>query len=267
MRTLLGALALLTTPALAVDANSTDPQAIMAAVEDRAEGDKVKAKMSIVITDRAGRERTRVVQTRAIDFAGGRKQLMIFESPADVRNTGLLSVDYDDGGKDDDQWLYLPSLNKSTRISSGDRSGSFMGTDLSYADMTRADPKHYEYTIIQQSAQVDGAECWLMESRPKTDKARTETGYLKSHIWVDKKRLMPLQVKAWVRKGKKLKFIKFGDIKVIEGLNIPHKISAMTKRGKKRESTTVIQFSNFSLNNADVSDEGFNQRALEKGLQ
>ena len=40
--------------------------------------------------------------------------------PGDVANTGLLSIDYDDGAKDDDQWLYLPSLKKTTRISSGD---------------------------------------------------------------------------------------------------------------------------------------------------
>ena len=32
---------------------------------------------------------------------------MRFSAPADVKNTGLLSVDYDDGAKDDDQWLYL----------------------------------------------------------------------------------------------------------------------------------------------------------------
>ena len=62
---------------------------------------------------------------------------MIFESPSDVQNTGLLSVDYD-GAKDDDQWLYLPSLHKATRISSGDKSGSFMGTDFTYSDMTQA---------------------------------------------------------------------------------------------------------------------------------
>ena len=74
-----------------------------------------------------------------MEFDKGTRQLMMFESPADVRNTGMLSIDYKDGNKDDDQWLYLPSLNKSTRISSGDKSGSFMGTDLSYADMTRAD--------------------------------------------------------------------------------------------------------------------------------
>ena len=52
-----------------------------------------------------------------------RRQLMIFQAPADVRNMGMLSVDYDDAKKDDDQYLYLPSLKKTTRISSGDKSG------------------------------------------------------------------------------------------------------------------------------------------------
>ncbi len=249
-----------------VSTDETDPARIMAAVEARARGDKVKGEMVITITDRSGRERERVVRTRALLFDGGTRQLMIFESPPDVKGTGLLSTDYDDGAKDDDQWLYLPSLHKSTRISSGDKSGSFMGTDFTYSDMTRADPTHYEYKMLKQTVQAAGEDCWLIESRPKTKKVKKETGYLKTHVWVSKSKLMPLQAKMWVTAGKKIKLVRFEDIKDVGGILVPHTLKARTKRGDTVESTTVLRFQKLSHGNADVAEGDFSQRALEKGL-
>ena len=42
---------------------------------------------------------------------------------------------------DDDQYLYLPSLDKSKRISGGQKNQRFMGTELTYADMESRDLK------------------------------------------------------------------------------------------------------------------------------
>ena len=256
----------LAVPAYAISPSETDPQAIMDAVEAIDVPDKVRSRIVMKVMDGAGRERSRVVRSIAMNFAEGTKQLMLFEEPADVRNTGLLSIDYDDGAKDDDQWLYLPSLKKSTRISSSGKSGSFMGTDLSYSDMTKTDPKHYDYEIVEQSAKVAGEDCWLIESRPKTAKAKKETGYIKSHVWVSKAKLTAMQVKSWVRKGKKLKYIQFADIKNIGGVWTPHKIMAQTKRGSKVESKTLIVFKDYAVNQADVTEANFTQRQLEQGL-
>lgn len=256
--------------AWAIDPNSTDPKAIMMAVEDRAEGDKSKSRLVMQITDKDGRKRERIVQSCAMDFEEGRKQIMLFESPEDVRGTGMLSIDYDEGNKDDDQWLYLPSLKKSTRISSGEKSGSFMGTDLSFSDMTKADPEHYRYKMVEQSVQVklDGKaeDCWLIESSPTTTKAKEETGYLKSQVWVSKEKLMPVQIKSWIREGKRLKYIQFKNIKKIDNLWVAHTIVARTKKGKQVESMTVLQFSELSFNNTEVTPELFQQSRLEQGL-
>ena len=260
------ALAVLSTPAWAIDANETDANKVMAAVNDQPDGDKVKARMVMVVKDSQGPEKKRVVQSRSLDFKDGTKQLLMFESPADVRNTGLLSIDYDDGAKDDDQWLYLPSLRKSTRISSSDKSGSFMGTDLTYSDMTEQDPKTYDYKMLDAAANVGGEACWKIEARPNTAKIKKETGYVKSVMWVSKDKLVPLQVKNWVRDGKKIKYIKFKDIKQVDGIWIAHKILAQTKRGKQVESRTVIGYKSFKLNQPDVKASDFNQRQLEKGL-
>lgn len=251
-------------PAIAPD--STDAAAIMQAVEGRAQGDRSKGRMVMTLTDKSGRQRQRALRTLAMDFEGGRRQLMHFESPADVQGTALLSVDYDDGGKDDDQWLYLPSLHKSTRISSSEKSGAFMGTDLSFADMTKADPSHWNYQIVEQTAQVEGEPCWLIEATPKTDKAKKETGYVKTRLFISKAKLLPLRTKMWVAEGKRIKYIDFKDVKQVDGIWVAHTIAARTTKANETESTTLLQLAELSFGNADVGEDRFNQRTLEKGL-
>jgi len=252
--------------ALAISPGSTDPREIMDAVENRDLGDQATNRLQITITDKAGRKRTRGVQSRSLEFDGGRKQLMLFESPADVRNAGLLSVDYDDGAKSDDQWLYLPSLGKTTRISSADKSGSFMGTDLTYSDMTKRDPDAYDYTMVEASVEAGGETCWLIESRPKTDKEKNETGYLKTQVWIAKDKLVPVQIKAWVAEGKKLKYTQFKDIRNVDGIWIAHQILVRTVRNGATESSSTLVFNELKFNEESVVPDDFTERRLEKGL-
>ncbi|MDD9942572.1 MAG: outer membrane lipoprotein-sorting protein [Myxococcales bacterium] len=252
--------------AAAVEPSETDPRKIAKAAEDRPDGDKGISRVSLTLVDASGRKRVRKTVQRSLDFPDGTKTLIFFESPADVRNTGLLSVDYDAGEKDDDQWLYLPSLHKATRISSADKSGSFMGTDLTYADMTSRDTDVYDYKMLEQSVKVDGEDCWLIESRPKTDKERKETGYLKTHVWISKNKLMPLQMKAWVIEGKKIKLIKFSSIAKIDGIWVAKKLAVQTRRNNKVESSTLMEISDIKFNQGSVTDELFSQRRLEQGL-
>ncbi len=252
--------------AAAVAPTETDPQKIMNAVEARETGDKQVARLQITIRDKAGRERTRSLQTRSMSFDQGTRQLLIFEAPADVRNAGLLSIDYSDANATDDQWLYLPSLGRSTRIASGDKSGSFMGTDLTYSDMTSKDPDAYTYTMIDANADVDGEPAWHIEATPKTDKEKSETGYMKTQVWVSKEKLMSLQIKAWVISGKRLKYTKFSDIKKVDGVWIPHTVSVRTMRNGELESESVLTFSNLALNQDSVTDADFTEQRLERGL-
>jgi len=253
-------------PALALSPTETDPSVIMHEVEQRETGDKQTGHLQITIQDKAGRERTRSLMSRAMHFDGGTKQLLIFEAPADVRGAGLLSIDYADGDATDDQWLYLPSLGRTTRIASGDKSGSFMGTDLTYSDMTQKDPDAYDYVMVDANADVDGEACWQIEARPKTDKEQSETGYLKTQLWVSKDKGMAVRIKAWVISGKRLKYTQFGDFKQIDGIWIPHKVTVRTMREGAMESQSVLQFTDLKLNQPDVTDADFTEARLERGI-
>ncbi len=251
---------------LAFDPNTKDPRAIMEMVESRSMGDRVISMVKMIISDEAERKRERVVNSRAMEFPEGTKTIMFFESPADVRGTGMFSIDYKDGDKSDDQWLYLPSLHKSTRISGGDKSGSFMGSDLTYADMTKKNTNNYDYQLIKESEKVDGEDAWLIEARPRTQKEQEETGYVKNHAWISKEKLIPLQSKAWVKEGKKLKYTKFSDFKKIDTLWFSNKIDIKTMRNNKIESSSTMIFMKRLLNQPEVKSEDFSLQRLEQGL-
>ena len=263
---MVGALACSLTPALALSPDTTDPVAIAKAVEDLPELDRMTAQMKMLIKDSSGSKRERVVRTSAMNFDDSRKQMILFVSPADVRNTGLLTVDYKASTKTDGQWLYLPALRKSTRIASSAKSGSFMGSDLSFADMTSQVIDDYSHTMIDPNAKVGGEACWKIEAVPKTKKAKDETGYLKSVMWISKEKLAPLQVKHFVRAGKKTKLMKFANYKKLGGLWFAHKIMAQTRQGNKALSTTMLSFQNVKFDDASISDSEFSQRRLERGL-
>lgn len=257
---------LVTGQALALDPSTTDAKVIAQAVEDRDAGDRGTANATLKLIDQNGKERARRMRQMSMKFAGGRKTRMFFESPADVRNTGFLSVDYDAGDKDDDQWLYLPSLHRSTRIAGADKSGSFMGSDLTYADMTKRDTSDYDYTIIEQSVKVDGEDCWLIESKPRSEAEKKETGYLKTQAWISKSKLVRMQVKAWVIEGKKIKYMKFGDLRQVDGIWVAHSLSVRTVRGTQVESSTVLELSDVKFNQAAVDANQFAEKRLEQGL-
>ncbi len=250
----------------ALDPNTKDARKIAEAVEGRDTGDKEVSKVSMTLVDDSNRKRKRVLHTKSLKFDGGTKMIMLFESPANMRNTGLLSIDHDDGNKDDDQWLYLPSLRKATRISTSDKSGSFLGTDITYSDMTKKDIDAYDYKLIADSVMVDGDECWLIESRPRTDKEKTETGYLKIHSWISKSKLIVLQAKMWVQEGRKLKYMKSDDVRKVNGIWKVHKLTVRSMKNKKTLSTTVMKYLSLKLDQASVTDAQFTERRLEQGI-
>lgn len=253
-------------PEPAVSASSTDARLISEAVQKRDDGDRIVANMTMTIKEPSGRQRVRRYRQYSKDFVGGTKSVLFFSSPADMVNTGFLTIDYRDGGQEDDQWLYLPSLKRATRLTASGKSGSFLGSDFTYADLSTRNTGDYEFEMIKSSVDVDGEECWLIEARPRTDKERDDTGYLKLHSWVSKSKLMALQWKAWQREGRRMKYFKLRDIRKVQGVWVPHRVDVRSIRGNELESSTELQVVDIEINAPSVTDADFTTRRLEQGL-
>jgi hypothetical protein len=50
----------------------------------------------------------------------------------------------------DDQWLYLPAIKRVKRISSNNKSGPFMGSELAFEDLSSQEVEKYTYKFIKK---------------------------------------------------------------------------------------------------------------------
>jgi len=97
-------------------------QEIMEKVDARDDGDNMTADAKMTLIDRQGNKRIREMKVLSKDKERDTWKMQFFLSPADVKDTAFLTYDYYEGGRDDDQWLYLPDLHKTKRIATSDKS-------------------------------------------------------------------------------------------------------------------------------------------------
>ena len=118
-------------------------------------------KIEMTLVNSRGSKRVREVSAYKKDYGEEEKSVMVFLKPADVKGVGYLSVSYDKEGKNDDRWLYMPSLKKTRRITGSSSGDDFMGTDFTYDDMSGHEVEDYDYTL-QADADVNGKKCWFV---------------------------------------------------------------------------------------------------------
>src|SRR2546426_11891438 len=111
------------------------------------------------------------------------KILVRFQAPRDVENTALLTWEAADGN--DDQWLYLPSVKKPKRTAASSKKNRFMGTDFAYEDLRSEPLAVHTYTLLGADV-VDGADCWIVDAKPATERQAADSGYSHRKIWIRK---------------------------------------------------------------------------------
>lgn len=262
-RILLPALALL----LANTGFAMDAREIMQKVYDREDGNNAVMDMEMLLVDSKGDQRQRVVKSWRRDAGEQGKDtetIMFFLEPADVKNTGFLTYDYDDSAKDDDQWLYLPALKKTKRIASSDKSSSFMGTDFTYADMTKRNINNYAYTLLKEDV-VEGNKVWVIESVPANEKEREETGYSKSIAFVRQDNFVVVRGVSILQTGGKVKYMEIRKLEQVDGIWVGTETVMTTKKDKAVEHQTVLKSRNVQFNQP-LQNDLFTTRRLEQGL-
>lgn len=248
-------------PAYAADLSGRE---IMERVEARDEGDRQISDMTMTLIDKRGKKRIRTIRSYKMDRGTDKLSAMFFLSPADVKNSAFLTHDYEEGDRDDDQWLYLPALRKSKRIAAGDKSGSFMGSDFNYSDMTSRDLDAYDYKVIKEM-KVHDHMSWVIEAIPKSQDEIDETGYKKSLIFVRQDIFMPVRGIRWVAKGSEIKYLDVPVIKQIDGIWVGLKMTMTTKKAKSTLHRTELSFANIHFNQK-MDESMFSVRRIEKGI-
>jgi hypothetical protein len=263
----LAAAVVLVQPAMAPDAaaaqDAPGAEEIMRRVDARDDGDRSVRDVEMILIDKHENRRVRRIRSFSRDEGEDTHSIMFFLDPADVEGTGFLSYDYD-AAKDDDQWLYLPALRKTKRIASSDKSGSFMGSDFSYADLTTREVENYDWTMMKET-EVRGNAVWQIQGIPRTRDEIDETGYVKSVVFVRQDNYVVVRGVNWLEKGGRLKYMDAKKIEQIDGIWVPTEIHMTTKKGKTTHHKTILHVRNVRFGQ-DLSPDFFTTRQLEKGL-
>ena len=236
---------------------------IMQLVDARDDGDDLVQKMKQRLVDRRGSVREREMISFSKDYGKDIRSITYFLAPSNVRDTALLTWDYDGVEKDDDQWLYLPALKKVRRISASDRGDYFMGTDFTFEDIKQT-PELEDYNWkLTGSEVVDGFDMWVVEGEPKTAELKRNLGYSNTRYYIRKDIHMYVRVDFWDRKGQELKHLVSGEIKQIDGI-----WTAMsgTMTNVQSGHRTELTFSEHQYNTG-LSDRTFSERMLKRGYR
>lgn len=158
-----------------------------------------------------GEESFRNIRINLLEVEGdGDKVLIIFDSPRDIKGTGVLS--YTHSLKADDQWLYLPSLKRVKRISSKNKSGPFIGSQFAYEDISSFEVEKFRYKYLKDD-KVSDRDAFVLEVYPNYK----YSGYKRLVSWIDKERYIPLKTAYYDRKDQLLKTQTFSDYKQYNG--------------------------------------------------
>jgi outer membrane lipoprotein-sorting protein len=243
---------------------------IMKKADARDDGTTLSGTIKMVLIDKHGKKRIRVMKSYQKDIDENTEHKSIFFlSPSDVKNTAFLNYDYKNiNSKEDDQWMYLPALKKTKRIPTSDKDSSFMGSDFTYSDMTAKELDDYNYKFIKSSSikrKTGSVPVWIIESKPKNRKVMKETGYSRSIYYVRKDNHVVSRAKLYMVKGKRVKYMDIRELMEINGIWVATKSTMVTKKAKTTLHKTVMSISDIKVNE-DIDDSLFTIRQMEKGL-
>lgn len=245
-------------------ADDAKARQIMQKVLDRDDGDNRTAEMEMILIDKNGKQRLRKIQTFIKDKEDDTYGLMFFLHPADVKDTAFLNYDYGDPDHDDDQWLYLPALRKTKRIASSDKSGSFMGSDLNYSDMTDLVMKDYDFFLKKEIADR-GHKVWIIESVPRSENVMDETGYTKTWHFIRQDIYFEVRAISWVYKKNYLKYLDVKTLEQIKGIWVGTEMHIFKKQGKKTLHKTILRLHDVKYDQP-LNYDLFTKRRMEAGL-
>ncbi len=229
--------------------------AVEADRRDTGYGDSM-SEMVMILRNTHGEESLRRIRFRTLEVENdGDKSLTIFDSPKDVKGTAFLNYTHKVG--DDDQWLYLPALKRVKRISSRNKSGSFMGSEFAYEDIASQEIEKYTYKWLQDEI-YDNMDCFVIERYPVDQK---NSGYSRQVAWLDKEEYRTRKVEYYDRKDAHLKTLTMSGFQQYMGkFWRPAKMLMINHQTGK---STELQFANYQFN-VGLTDDDFNKNSLQR---
>lgn len=216
------------------------------------QGKSFRAKVKMKMQSPDGKDRVRELSMIRMNLpqAGEQRFFMYFHSPEDIRRMAFLVNKYP--SKEDDRWLFVPSLELVQRIAARDAGSSFAGSDFTYEDISGRDLGADTYKFVKEES-IGGRPCQVIESTPKTS-----ASFTKRVSWVDKENSLPLKEEYYDIKGKVFRVFTSDEVADVGGFPT---VVKRTMKNLKTGNQTVVEFSGIEYG-LKIEAGDFNERAL-----
>ncbi|QQO07889.1 outer membrane lipoprotein-sorting protein [Breznakiella homolactica] len=240
---------------LPVSLFAQDGRTIMQNVYDAPEPAYLHTMVRMDLIEANGSTESRTVEEWSKTADDLTSMVMIFRSPASVRDTRFLQIE--NKGRDDDKWIYLPALRTTRRIAASEGSKSFMGTDASYDDMSSREVDEDTHELLSEKT-VNGFDCWEVKSTPKV---ASSSEYSYRIVCVDKATLTPVHSLMYDKRGNLYKELTVEELRNVGGYDIP--INTLLTNVQTGHATRLV-ITNIEVDKP-VSDRVFTQNFLNTG--
>jgi len=211
------------------------------------------SKTTMVLKNAQGVENLRKLEIKKMESKDGDKSLLTFLYPLDIKDTKLLS--FEQIAADDKQWLYLPALKRVKRISSSNKSGSFMASEFSYEDIASQNYENYTYEGEAQKVTKNAEEFYKITRIPKND----NSGYSKQILYVETKTYLAKFGEYFDKQEKLLKEVIFSEYQRVDDI---YRIKKIEMKNVQTQKSSMLIWEEDVIH-ANLSENDFSQRVLQ----
>ena len=214
----------------------------------------IKSSSTMELIKKNGKKRTLKLINKSKD--NSTKQMIWFLEPRDDYGIAFLKIE--NKGEPDYMNMWLPGFKKFRRISSQKKSDSFMGSDLSFEDMTTRDLDEYNFKIVNNSThcfEESDDKCYILSSVPKDEYSE----YSKHLTWVSKNNYITVKEESYDKDSNKLKskIIKY---KIIDKFFIMNELFV---ENVQKNTSTLLIFNHIKIKN-NYENELFHSKNLKR---
>jgi outer membrane lipoprotein-sorting protein len=215
--------------------------------------------LTMDLRSKTGKTTQRSLSIKQLESANASTMTLItIDQPKSIRGTGLLTHSHP--LVDDDQWLFIPGLNRTKRIAARDRRGAFVGSAFSYEDLADYTVDEFEYDW-QRTETCGALTCDVVKRTP----VDPYSGYAFQLVWVDQTDHRIRQLHLYDTNGILMKTLTVEDYRPYQvhdrTLLFPHKMhmeNVQTGRG-----TTLI-WTTYQFNQGFSASRDFSTNALRR---
>ena len=241
---------------------TSDPQARGLAIAKASDATKLgfgdtASDMEMVLTNANGDVSERRLRFQTLenkDASDGDWSMMIFDEPADVAGTAMLT--YAHILDPDEQWMYLPALKRVKRISSVNKSGPFMGSEFAFEDFSSQEVGKFSYLWLRDEPCGDRT-CHVTERRP----LYKHSGYVRTVSWTDTQDYQLRKVVYYDRKDALLKTLTFSDYQLY--LDKYWRAHELFMENHVTKKTTLLRWDNYDFQTG-LTAADFSQNSLKR---